>query len=111
MFNQLSGINALMYYAPQIFEMAGAGKDSALLQSVAVGGTNLVFTMLAMTVIDQFGRRKLMLIGSVGYLISLGVTAWAFYTYGDASSRRRARRSCWRACSCSSRRTRSGRGR
>jgi MFS transporter, SP family, xylose:H+ symportor len=82
MFNQLSGINALMYYAPKIFEMAGAGKDSALLQAVAVGGTNLLFTMLAMTVIDYFGRRKLILIGSVGYLISLGATAWAFYTYG-----------------------------
>ncbi|MGZ3300427.1 MAG: sugar porter family MFS transporter [Isosphaeraceae bacterium] len=82
MFNQLSGINALMYYAPKIFEMAGAGKGSALLQSVAVGGTNLLFTMLAMTVIDHFGRRKLILIGTVGYLISLGATAWAFYTYG-----------------------------
>ncbi len=84
MFNQLSGINALMYYAPKIFEMAGAGKGSALLQSVAVGGTNLLFTMLAMTVIDLFGRRKLILIGSIGYLISLGATAWAFYTYGTA---------------------------
>ena len=82
MFNQLSGINALMYDAPKIFEMAGAGKGSALLQSVAVGGTNLLFTMLAMTVIDHFGRRKLILIGTVGYLISLGATAWAFYTYG-----------------------------
>ena len=82
MFNQLSGINALMYYAPKIFEMAGAGKASALLQSVAVGGTNLVFTMLAMAVIDHFGRRRLILVGSVGYLISLGATAWAFYTYG-----------------------------
>ncbi len=82
MFNQLSGINALMYYAPKIFEMAGAGKDSALLQSVAVGGTNLLFTMLAMTLIDAIGRRKLILIGSVGYLISLGTCAWAFYTYG-----------------------------
>ncbi len=62
--------------------MAGAGKDSALLQSVAVGGTNLLFTMLAMTVIDRIGRRKLILIGSAGYLVSLGATAWAFYTYG-----------------------------
>ena len=72
MFNQLSGINALMYYAPTIFKMAGAGADSALLQAVAVGGTNLVFTMLAMAVIDHFGRRKLILIGSIGYIISLG---------------------------------------
>lgn len=82
MFNQLSGINALMYYAPHIFKMAGAGSESALLQTVAVGGTNLVLTMLALMVIDHFGRRRLMLIGSVGYIISLGMTAWAFYTYG-----------------------------
>ena len=83
LFNQLSGINALMYYTPSIFKSAGAGADSAFLQSVAVGGVNLVFTMLAMTVIDHFGRRRLMLIGSVGYILSLGTTAWAFYHYGD----------------------------
>ncbi len=82
-FNQLSGINAILYYAPQIFKMAGANVDSALLQAVAVGGTNLVFTMLAMLVIDRFGRRRLMHVGSVGYLISLGMTAWAFTTYGE----------------------------
>lgn len=81
-FNQLSGINALMYYAPHIFKMAGAGTESALLQTVAVGGTNLVLTMLALLVIDHFGRRNLMLVGSLGYIISLGTTAWAFYTYG-----------------------------
>jgi SP family xylose:H+ symportor-like MFS transporter len=82
MFNQLSGINALMYYAPHIFRMAGAGQDSALLQSVIVGGTNLVFTMAAMGVIDRFGRRRLMVVGSVGYILSLGAAAWAFFTYG-----------------------------
>src|SRR5262249_49860647 len=82
-FNQLSGINALMYYAPQIFRMAGAGEDSALLQAVAVGGVNLVFTMAAMLLIDHFGRRKLMLAGSIGYILSLGATAWAFYHYGN----------------------------
>ena len=81
-FNQLSGINALMYYAPQIFKMAGAGSDSALLQTVAVGGINLVFTMAALAIIDHFGRRNLMLAGSIGYILSLGGTAWAFYTYG-----------------------------
>ncbi len=80
-FNQLSGINALMYYAPHIFKMAGAGADSALLQTVAVGGTNLLFTVAALAVIDHFGRKKLMLVGSIGYILSLGVTAWAFYTY------------------------------
>ena len=83
MFNQLSGINALMYYAPHIFKMAGAGAESALLQTVAVGGTNLILTMVALLVIDQFGRKKLMLVGSIGYIISLGFTAWAFYTYGE----------------------------
>lgn len=82
MFNQLSGINALMYYAPHIFKMAGAAAESALLQTVAVGGTNLIFTMAAMAIIDFFGRRKLMLVGSIGYIISLGITAWAFYSYG-----------------------------
>ena len=81
-FNQLSGINAVLYYAPTVFKMAGAGADAALLQAVAVGGTNLVFTMLAMTIIDRFGRRALMLAGSIGYILSLSVTAWAFYAYG-----------------------------
>jgi len=82
MFNQLSGINALMYYAPHIFRMAGAGEDSALLQTVAVGGTNLLFTMLALIVIDHFGRKKLMIAGSIGYILSLASTAWAFYSFG-----------------------------
>ncbi|MBN2318586.1 MAG: sugar porter family MFS transporter [Acidobacteria bacterium] len=77
-FNQLSGINALLYYSTRIFEMAGASADFARLQSVIVGATNLVFTMLALTVIDRFGRRKLMLVGSLGYIISLSTVAWAF---------------------------------
>ncbi len=81
-FNQLSGINALLYYAPQVFRMAGSGADAALLQAVAVGGTNLLFTMAAMTVIDRFGRRKLMLVGSIGYILSLSSTAICFYLYG-----------------------------
>ena len=81
-FNQLSGINAILYYAPAIFELAGSGQDSALLQAVAVGGMNLICTMLAMAVIDHFGRRRLMLVGSIGYLLSLSAIAWAFYTYG-----------------------------
>ncbi|MBB5709205.1 sugar porter family MFS transporter [Sphingomonas xinjiangensis] len=65
MFNQLSGINALLYYAPRIFELAGAGEGSALLQSVAVGGTNLAFTVLALFFIDRFGRKPLLYVGSV----------------------------------------------
>ena len=80
MFNQLSGINALLYYSQRIFEMAGASADFARLQSVIVGATNLVFTMLAMAIIDHFGRKKLMLVGSIGYIISLSTVAWAFYT-------------------------------
>lgn len=82
MFNQLSGINALMYYAPHIFKMAGAGAESALLQTVAIGGTNLIFTMLALLLIDNFGRKKLMVVGSIGYIVSLSSAAWAFYTFG-----------------------------
>jgi SP family xylose:H+ symportor-like MFS transporter len=80
MFNQLSGINALIYYTSYIFQMAGAGSRSALFQSVIVGFTNLVFTMIAMAIIDYFGRRRLMLVGSVGYILSLSAAAYAFYT-------------------------------
>lgn len=81
-FNQLSGINAVLYYAPTVFEMTGAGKDAALLNAVAIGATNLIFTLLAMAVIDRFGRRFLMLVGSVGYIVSLSAIAWAFYANG-----------------------------
>lgn len=71
MFNQLSGINALLYYAPRIFELGGAGADSALLQSIAVGGTNLVFTILALFLIDRLGRRPLLAFGSVATALAL----------------------------------------
>lgn len=80
MFNQLSGINAVIYYTMHIFKMAGYDSLDALWQSVIIGFTNLVFTMAAMTVIDRFGRRKLMLIGSVGYILSLLVAAYSFYS-------------------------------
>ncbi len=79
-FNQLAGINALIYYTADIFRMAGAGRTSALLQSVIIGFTNLVFTMIAMTVIDRYGRKRLLLIGAVGLAFCLGLTAWAFAT-------------------------------
>lgn len=85
MFNQLAGINALMYYAPKIFMMAGAAADSALFQSVLVGGTNFVFTALALFVIDRFGRRFLMLTGSLGLIVTLSVVAWQF-SLGSAAS-------------------------
>ena len=78
MFNQLSGINAVMYYAPKIFSMAGAGQDSALLQSIVIGGVLLTFTIAAMFVIDRFGRRILILIGSVGMVACLALVANEF---------------------------------
>ncbi len=80
-FNQLSGINAILYYAPSIFRMAGAAGESAMLQSVIIGFTNLVFTMAALAIIDHFGRKRLMLVGSIGYIISLSVASMAFFTY------------------------------
>ena len=78
-FNQMSGINAIIYFAPRVFEMAGIGKDAAFLQSAGVGLVNLIFTMLGLYLIDRLGRKKLMLIGSMGYIISLAVVAAAFY--------------------------------
>jgi len=79
-FNQLSGVNAIIYYTPDLFRMAGFDRASALLQSVVVGGTNLILTMAGVSLIDRFGRRTLMLVGSVGYLLSLGAIAFSFYT-------------------------------
>lgn len=79
-FNQMAGINAIMYYAPRIFEMTGLAKDTALLQAVSIGATNMLFTLLAISVIDKFGRRTLLLIGSVGMVVFLGLVANVFYT-------------------------------
>ena len=79
-FNQASGINAVLYYAPRIFGMTGLGESTALLASVGVGAVNLVFTLLGLSMIDRFGRKTLMYIGSVGYILSLGAVTWAFYT-------------------------------
>lgn len=77
-FNQFSGINAFLYYAPRIFEIAGLEKSAALLSSVGIGITNLIFTLLGLSLIDRFGRRQLMYIGSVGYIISLSLVAATF---------------------------------
>ncbi len=77
-FNQLSGINAILYFAPRIFELTGLGAHAAMLQSVGIGATNLVFTLLGLQLIDRVGRRTLMLVGSVGYIASLGACGWAF---------------------------------
>jgi MFS transporter, SP family, arabinose:H+ symporter len=79
-FNQLSGINAILYFAPRIFELTGLGAKAALLQSIGIGLTNLVFTFVGLWLIDRLGRRTLLYIGSFGYIISLGLTAWAFFT-------------------------------
>lgn len=79
MFNQLAGINAIMYYAPRIFEMTGLAKDGALLQAVSIGVTNMVFTLLAISVIDKLGRKTLMIIGSIGMIFTLGMVALTFY--------------------------------
>jgi len=79
-FNQLSGINAVLYFAPRIFEMTGLGQEAALLQSVGLGVTNLIFTFVGLWLIDRLGRRTLLYLGSVGYIVSLSLTAWAFFT-------------------------------
>jgi len=79
-FNQLSGINAILYFAPRIFEMTGLGARAALLQSVGIGITNLVFTFVGLWLIDKLGRRTLLTIGSFGYIASLGLCSWAFFT-------------------------------
>lgn len=78
-FNQLSGINAVLYFAPRIFEWTGLAKDAALLQSVGIGVVNIFCTYLGLYLIDKLGRRTLLYIGSVGYILSLGICAWAFY--------------------------------
>jgi sugar porter (SP) family MFS transporter len=80
LFNQLSGINAIIYFAPRLFEMAGIELSGALLASVGIGVTNLVFTIVGVLLIDRMGRRALMFIGSFGYLVSLGMVAWGFAT-------------------------------
>ena len=79
-FNQLSGINAILYFAPRIFELTGLGEKAAFLQSVGIGVTNLIFTFVGLWLIDRLGRRTLLFIGSFGYILSLGLVAWAFFT-------------------------------
>lgn len=79
-FNQLSGINAILYFAPRIFEMTGLGEKAALLQSIGIGVTNLAFTFIGLWLIDKLGRRTLLYIGSFGYIASLGLCSWAFIT-------------------------------
>ena len=74
-FNQFSGINAFLYYAPRIFELANLNADSAALSSIGVGVVNLIFTMLGLLLIDILGRKTLLRIGGIGYVVSLGLVA------------------------------------
>nr|WP_262494847.1 sugar porter family MFS transporter [Flavobacterium branchiophilum] len=78
-FNQLSGINAFLYYAPRIFELAGLEKSASFLSSIGIGIINLLFTMVGISLIDKYGRKTLMYLGSVGYIISLGLVTTAFF--------------------------------
>jgi sugar porter (SP) family MFS transporter len=82
-FNQLSGINFIIYFAPRIFTLAGLDDSSSLLSTAGVGIINLVFTIIGLSLIDKLGRKALMLVGSIGYLISLSVVSWAFLTGAD----------------------------
>ncbi len=79
-FNQFSGINVVMYYSGEIFEMAGVDKSNALLQTISIGGILLIATLFAMTVIDRLGRRVLLIAGTIGYIVSLFAMAAVFYT-------------------------------
>jgi MFS transporter, SP family, arabinose:H+ symporter len=78
-FNQASGVNAIIYYAPRIFEMAGIGKDSSLLSTAGVGVVNFIFNLLAMYYIDSFGRKKLMIVGSLGGIATLALVSYSFF--------------------------------
>jgi sugar porter (SP) family MFS transporter len=82
-FNQLSGINAFLYYSSRIFQEAGLGESTALLSSIGIGLVNLIFTLLGVFLIDKLGRKKLMYIGSVGYIISLSLVAMAFFFHWE----------------------------
>ncbi len=78
-FNQVSGINAIIYYAPRIFEMTGLGRQSSLLSTAGIGIVNFTFTLIAINFIDKIGRRTLMLIGSIGLIATLGMVSRTFY--------------------------------
>jgi sugar porter (SP) family MFS transporter len=84
-FNQVSGINAIIYYSPRIFAMTGLGTNASLLSTVGLGVINFAFTLLAMNFIDKVGRRRLMLIGSFGLIVTLGLVAWSFYDVNFSS--------------------------
>src|SRR3954453_661384 len=82
-FNQWSGINFILYYAPEILERAGLGSKESLFNSIAIGGTNLIATFGGLYLIDRIGRKQLLIIGSLGYIISLAAVAWSFYSHAS----------------------------
>lgn len=82
-FNQWSGINFILYYAPEILERAGLAAKESLFNSIAIGGTNLIFTFAGLYLIDRIGRKTLLFIGSLGYILSLSVVAWCFYSHAN----------------------------
>ena len=84
-FNQLSGINFVLYYAPEILERAGLAAKESLFSSISIGIVNLIFTLVGIRLIDKLGRRELMKIGSVGYIISLAVVGWCFYAQASSN--------------------------
>jgi len=83
-FNQLSGINAIIYFAPRVFEMAGIEQSAAFLQSAGIGLVNLIFTLIGLSLIDKLGRKTLLFIGSFGYIFSLVALAATFYFHLSA---------------------------
>lgn len=83
-FNQWSGINFILYYAPEILERAGLAAKESLANSIAIGGTNLIFTFVGLYLIDRIGRKTLLVIGSFGYILSLAMVAWCFYAHAGA---------------------------
>jgi sugar porter (SP) family MFS transporter len=83
-FNQWSGINFILYYAPEILERAGLAAKESLFNSIAIGGTNLIFTFVGLYLIDRAGRKTLLIIGSLGYIVSLAMVAWCFYVHANA---------------------------
>jgi sugar porter (SP) family MFS transporter len=82
-FNQLSGINFILYYAPEILSLSGLAEKDSLLNSIAIGGTNLLFTFVGLYLIDRLGRKTLLIIGSLGYILSLSLVAWSFYSHAS----------------------------
>jgi sugar porter (SP) family MFS transporter len=83
-FNQASGINFILYYAPEILEKAGLAAKDSLLNSISIGGINLIFTFVGLYLIDRVGRKTLLIVGSIGYIISLSMVSWCFHAHAGS---------------------------